>query len=113
MWLSEQHKHLIPPAEGQTGVVVMTGKSLAVRLDSELRDPDICAPAGYRWTPGLGDRVLVIQREGERPCVVGVQTGGTPEAVEIRAKQLQLNGSISVNGMALDAYIRQVMEESN
>lgn len=113
MWLSEQQKRPVFSGEGQTGVVVMTGEQLAVRLDSEVRDPDICAPAGYRWTPNLGDRVLVIRGEGEKPCVVGVCAGGTPASVELRAQSLNLAGAVSINGVALENYIRQVMEESS
>ena len=112
MWLSEQQKRPAPSPRGQTGVVVMTGESLAVRVEGELRDPDVCAPAGYRWTPAPGDRVLVLQSGGECPCVVGVRRGGTPKSVELHAEDLHLNGRISVNGVALETYIRQVMEGS-
>lgn len=113
MWLGEQHKRPVPSGEGQTGVVVMAGDQLAVRLDSELRDPFICAPAGYRWTPSVGDRVLVIRGEGERPCVVGVCGGSVPPSAELRALSLNLAGAVSINGVPLETYIRQVMEESS
>lgn len=110
MWLSGQQKRPPDPRTGQTGVVVMAGGHTAVRLDSEVRDPLVCAPAGYRWTPAVGDRVLVLRGDGERPCVVGVCGASTPAAVELRAGKLELWGDVSVNGIPLREYIKQVME---
>lgn len=110
MWLSEQQKRPVSRGEGQTGVVTMAGEDLAVRLDSEVRAPEIYGPAGYHWRPGVGDRVLVIKGEGQRPCVAGVKDGGTPAAVTIRAGTVELQGSIVVNGVALEEYIRQLVE---
>lgn len=108
MWLSGQQKR--PPfhGEGQTGVVTMAGKQVAVQLDSEVRDPHICAPGGYRWSPSVGDRVLVIKGEGEVPCIVGVCGGGIPAEVRLQAGHLELAGAITVNGTPLEEYIRQV-----
>lgn len=105
MWLSGQQKRPAREDGGQTGVVTMAGEDLAVRLDSEVRAPRVCGPAGYRWTPAAGDRVLVIKGEGQRPCVVGVEQGGTPEAVTIAAGRVELRGSVYVNGVPLERYI--------
>ena len=44
------------------------------------------SPAGYCWTPKVGQRVLVIQGRGEIPCVVGArQDGGMPDKVGVAA----------------------------
>jgi len=112
LWLSGQQKHPPSHGEGQTGVVTMAGKVLAVQLDSEVRDPGLCTPGGYRWSPSVGDRVLVIKGEGERPCIVGVCGGGIPAEAQLKAGHLDLAGEITVNGIPLDEYIRQVMEGS-
>lgn len=110
MWLSEQQKRPVNRGEGRTGVVTMAGEELAVRLDSEMRAPELYGPAGYHWRPGVGDRVLVIKGEGQPPCVAGVKDGGTPDAVTIRAGTVELQGSVLVNGVALEDYIRQLVE---
>lgn len=115
MWLSGQQKRPASTGEGQTGIVTVGGANAAVRLDSEVRGPDLYAPAGYHWLPNVGDRVLVIKGEGERPCIVGVKQGGEPAEVTIRAGVVALQGEIFVNGISLEEYIRglarQVVEE--
>ena len=115
MWLSEQQKRPAPTGEGRTGVVTMAGDPTEITLDHRIRDPELYGPAGYRWTPTVGDRVLVIRGEGERPCVVGVRGGGSPAEVELKAESIRLTGSVSVNGTDLDTYIktlvRQTLEE--
>ena len=112
MWLSGQQKRPLPPAEGQIGTVVMAGEQLAVQLDSQIRDPHLCAPGGYHWTPAVGDRVLVIRGEGERPCVVGVCGESTPASVALKAEEIDLCGKVSINGISLADYIRQITEGS-
>ena len=59
MWLSGQQKRPVDPDEGQTGVVTIGGTRPAVQLDSERRGLEVYSPAGYRWTPQVGQRVLV------------------------------------------------------
>lgn len=93
MWLSGQQKRPVDQGEGQTGIVTMSGGETAVLLDSERRGLHIYSPAGYRWTPKVGQRVLVIQGRGETPCVVGArQDEDVPDKVEIRAQSLNLDG---------------------
>lgn len=93
MWLSGQQKRPAEPGEGQTGIVTMSGGETAVLLDRERRGLDVYSPAGYRWTPRVGQRVLVIQGRGEIPCVVGArQDGDVPDQVGVRAKKLSLEG---------------------
>ncbi|MBD5134192.1 MAG: hypothetical protein HDT38_06965 [Clostridiales bacterium] len=91
MWLSGQQKRPADEGEGQTGIVTMSGGETAVLLDRERRGLHIYSPAGYRWTPRVGQRVLVIQGRGEIPCVVGArQDGDVPDQVEVEAKSLTL-----------------------
>ena len=93
MWMSGQHKRPADEGEGQTGIVTMSGGETAVLLDRERRGLQVYSPAGYRWTPKVGQRVLVIQGRGEIPCVVGArQDGGMPDKVGVAAKQLTLDG---------------------
>ena len=93
MWMSGQHKRPAEQGEGQTGIVTMSGGETAVLLDSERRGLQVYSPAGYYWTPKVGQRVLVIQGRGEIPCVVGArQDGGMPDKVGVAAKQLTLDG---------------------
>ncbi len=94
MWLSGQQKRPAEQGEGQVGVITMSGGETAALLDCERRGLQVYAPAGYRWTPKVGQRVLVIQGRGEIPCVVGArQDGDVPEAVTVEARSLGLRGS--------------------
>ena len=100
MWMSGQHKRPAEQGEGQTGIVTMSGGETAVLLDSERRGLQVYSPAGYYWTPKVGQRVLVIQGRGEIPCVVGArQDGGTPDKVDIQARRLALEGNwVGISG---------------
>lgn len=131
MWLSGQQKRPADQGEGQTGIVTMSGGETAVLLDRERRGLHIYSPAGYHWTPKVGQRVLVIQGRGEIPCVVGAkQDGDVPDQVEIRAetlvldgeavdvrargrtavrgKRIDLEGQVYVNGELLEDLIRRI-----
>lgn len=132
MWLSGQYKRPANVGEGQTGVVTVGGGEPAVLLDRERRGLEVYAPGGYHWTPQAGQRALVIQGQGEVPCVVGVrQGGGTPDSVGIQANSVRISGSnvflqanavakvagqtvalqgeITVNGIPLEEYIAQIV----
>ncbi|MBD5118057.1 MAG: hypothetical protein HDT37_02945 [Clostridiales bacterium] len=131
MWLSGQQKRPADEGEGQTGIVTMSGSETAVMLDRERRGLDIYSPAGYHWTPRVGQRVLVIQGRGEIPCVVGALQGGVPDRVGIQAKSLalsgqavsvaaqrgvviqgdriDLNGQVYINGEPLEYLIRRIV----
>ena len=107
MWLSGQQKRPAVCGEGQTGVVTVGGGDPAVMLDSERRGLEVYAPAGYRWTPEADQRVLVIQGQGEIPCIVGVrQDGAQPQSVGISANAVSVSGqsvSIEAGGNAVVA----------
>ena len=110
MWLSEQQKRPVDPDEGQTGVVTIGGTRPAVQLDSERRGLEVYSPAGYRWTPQAGQRVLVIKNRGEDPCVVGAELeGDAPHRVEICADEIDLQGQVLINGIPLETYIAMIM----
>ena len=108
MWLNEQKMRPARKGEGQTGVVTMAGDSLAVRLEHEVRSPELYGPAGYRWTPKAGDRVLVIKGEQEKPCIVGVKQGSVPASVSIAAETVQVEGAVLINGVPLEEYIARI-----
>lgn len=109
MWQNERGRPTAPTPAGQTGVVTMAGEQLAVRLDREVRAPELYGPAGYRWTPRVGDRVLVIKGTGETPCVVGARQGSTPRRVDIEADTVALRGAVLINGVPLEQYILALM----
>lgn len=67
MWLSGQQKRPADWGEGQTGIVTMGEGETAVLLESERRGLEVYAPAGYRWTPQVDQRVLVIRGPGKSP----------------------------------------------
>ena len=93
MWLSGQQKRPADCGEGQTGIVTVGGDETAVMLDSERRGLEVYVPAGYHWTPEENQRVLVIQGQGEIPCIVGVRRGSArPKNVSIQAKTMSVSG---------------------
>lgn len=127
MWTSERSRR---PAQeepaAELGTVTLGGDPAGVLLGGERRWLSVCAPGGYSWRPSVGDKVLVIQSGGERetPCVAGaVQSGGEslgPGEVSIRGgssqlrlgqTELALNGHVKVNGMDLELYIREIVNE--
>lgn len=112
MWLSEQKKPPLRTGEGQTGVVTMAGDALAVQLEQEVRSPELYGPAGYRWTPRAGERVLVIRGEQERPCIVGVKQGGVPVSVSIEAETVQVRGAVLINGVPLEEYVARIAAQT-
>ena len=116
MWLSGQQKRPADRGEGQTGIVTVGGDEAAVMLDSERRGLEVYAPAGYQWTPEVDQRVLVIQGQGEIPCIVGVrQDSARPKSVDIRAsavsvsgETVELRGRVLVNGTPLEDLIARI-----
>lgn len=110
MWLSGQQKRPAEQGEGQVGVITMSGGETAALLDCERRGLQVYAPGGYRWTPKVGQRVLVIQGRGEIPCVVGArQDGDVPNAVAVEARSLGLRG----DGVGISARDDAVIEGEN
>lgn len=107
MWLSGQQKRPVDPGEGQTGIVTMSGGEMAVLLDSERRGLQIYGPGGYTWTPRVGQRVLVIQGQGEIPCVAGARQGQkAPDRVSVEGRQMDIRGD-TVNICAQDSVVAE------
>lgn len=108
MWLSGQQKRPVDNGEGMTGIVTMSGgETAAVLLDSERRGLQVYGPGGYTWTPRVGQRVLVIQGQGEIPCVAGVRQGQkAPERVSVEGRQLALRGE-TVSISAQDSVVAE------
>lgn len=120
MWLGRQQKRPHWAGEGQVGKVTIGGERAAVLLDSERRGLEVYSPGGYRWTPRADQKVLVIQGQGEIPCVVGLRQGETPpERVTIEADgggelelaegRIDLNGAVYVNGEPLEELIARIV----
>lgn len=87
MWMAnrEQTERLDEPA-AELGEVTLAGSLSGVALAGERRDPLVCAPGGYHWTPRSGDTVLVIKSGAEKyPCVAGRLQGESegPEPGEV------------------------------
>ena len=112
MWLSGQHKRPAESGEGQTGIVTISGGETAVLLDRERRGLEVYSPAGYFWTPRVGQRVLVIQGDGEVPCIVGVRQGtAQPDSVGISADSVSVGGqSVSIQAAGSAAVGGQSVE---
>ena len=124
MWTSERTRNLpVREAAAEVGTVTLGGDPAGVSLGGERRWINVYGPGGYRWTPEPGQRALVIQGQGEIPCVAGVrQGGGTPGHVSIGARSVSvsgqsvslqggvdLKGSVSVNGVPLEEYIARIV----
>jgi len=123
MWTSERNRRLpLREAEAELGVVTLGGDPAGVVLGGERRQLPVYSPGGYRWIPREGDRVLVLKAggEGEVPCVIGtvqplesLQPGevyltGGESSIRLGRRQLELTGTILVNGMDLESYIKSV-----
>lgn len=110
MWLSGQQKRPAEAGESQIGTVTMDSGELAVMLDSERRGLEVYGPGGYRWTPQVGQRVMVIEGRGEIPCVVGVRENeAAPKEVAIEAGEIDLRGQTLINGVKLEEYIAMIV----
>lgn len=126
MWTSERTRR---PAQeepaAELGAVTLGGDPAGVNLGGERRWLNVYAPGGYSWRPGAGDRVLVLKAGGERelPCIVGMAQSGDglkPGEVCLRGGSgrvllgqsgLELEGRVTVNGMELELYIREIVSE--
>jgi hypothetical protein len=127
MWLGRQQKRSHQAGEGQVGKVTIGGEQVSVLLDSERRGLELYAPGGYQWTPRAGQRVLVIQGQGEIPCVVGLRQGETPpEQVTVEAngggkllldgknaavtgERIDLDGAVYISGETLEERVGRIV----
>ena len=87
MWTSERGR--LPQSQepaAEVGVVTLGGDPAAVELGGERRWLPVCAPGGYSWQPGAGDKVLVLKAgvERESPYILGKIQENVEEAGPIR-----------------------------
>ena len=116
MWMAQRGGKTAPEGgTAVTGPVPIPGHPAGVYLEGERRGVAIYAPGGYHWVPGLGADVLVLKagEGGERPCAVGVPTGGAGEelapgevlitggkcSIRLRLdRRIEVTGTLLVNG---------------
>lgn len=125
MWLSEERVRK-PAAEptAEWGAVTVAAPS-AVYLGGERRQVPVCCPGGYAWRPVVGDEVLVLKTgaEGEQPYILG-RTVAAEEALKpgqvrlgsarcglLCGEELELSGTVKVNGEELEALVQRVVAE--
>ena len=123
MWTWEQNRRLpVEEAVAELGLVTLGGDPAAVVLGGERRWLPVCGPGGWVWRPRMGEQVLVLKAGGEKenPCILGklqdstglkpgeARLSGGKSAVFLGEDTLELTGEIRVNGVPLEAYIRQV-----
>lgn len=126
MWTSNRSRRCAvrEPVAG-VGEVTLGELPAGVYLEGERRWAQVYGPGGYCWRPALGEQVLVLKAggEGEQPCLVGrrQQEELEPGEVSISAGQaridlrpdgtLALGGTVTVNGMTLEALIAKVVSQ--
>lgn len=126
MWTSERGRVLpVREPEAEVGVVTLGGDPAGVNLGGERRWLPVYSPGGYAWRPAAGDQVLVLKAGAEResPCILGrVQSGnelgpgevrlsGENCAVCLKKGGLELAGTVFVNGVRLEDYVRRIAAE--
>lgn len=124
MWTSERDRRLpLREAEAEVGVVTLGGDPAGVLVGGERRWLPVYSPGGYCWRPAEGDQVLVIKAGGEQesPCVLGkaqdgvqlqpgeVYLSGKGSSIRLGNGSLNLTGSVTVNGVGLEQYIKNVV----
>ena len=84
----------------------------------------VCAPGGYSWQPGAGDKVLVLKAgvERESPYILGkiqenveeagpIRLFGPGSALGLDQGRVELEGTVYLNGQTLEAYIQKIVAE--
>lgn len=126
MWSGQQGR-LLPVEEpgAELGEVTLGGDPAGVVLGGERRSIPVYGPGGYAWRPSVGDQVLVLKAGAEResPCIVGrvqknvtlgpgeTAVSGGDSAVYLKAGQLDLRGTVTINGVGLVDLIASVVAE--
>lgn len=121
MWISgRRERGLARDAAVGLGTVTLEREPVGVYADGERREVPVFGPGGYRWSPTVGQEVLVLKTgdQGELPCVAGVRCapGLRPGEVEISAGAaavvlspdgtVTLRGQIKVNDKTLEEFCR-------
>lgn len=126
MFLSRRERTAKAGGAALTGPVTLPGEAAGAWLEGERRSLTVYAPGGYHWVPALGDEVLVLKagESGEKPCAVGVTSGGQglfPGEVLITAGKASIklgldgkvavSGSLTVNGLPVVLQVPKKEEE--
>ena len=125
MWTSERGR--LPQSQepaAEVGVVTLGGNPAAVEFGGERRWLPVCAPGGYSWQPGAGDKVLVLKAgvERESPYILGkiqenveeagpIRLFGPGSALGLDQGRVELEGTVYLNGQTLEAYIQKIVAE--
>ena len=93
-------------------------------MGGERRWLPVCAPGGYSWQPGAGDKVLVLKAgvERESPYILGkiqenveeagpIRLFGPGSALGLDQGRVELEGTVYLNGQTLEAYIQKIVAE--
>ena len=127
MWTSERNsRRTVEEPAAELGQVTLGGSPAGVSLGGERRWLPLCCPGGYAWRPAAGDRVLVLKAGAEResPCILGtvrekdelapgeVRLSGSGCSLSLLGDRIRLNGTVSVGGTELEAYIRTIAAET-
>jgi hypothetical protein len=73
MWITKQNSQVRPEeAAADSGVVTLSGSSLAAYSGGEWRQLNLYSPGGVAWKPEVGTQVLLLRLGAEgTPCVAG------------------------------------------
>lgn len=125
MWLNEERRRRAAGEAAAEWGPVTISEPTAVYLAGERRQVPVCCPGGYTWRPAVGDEVLVLKAgsENEQPCILGLvqQVGQTLEPGQVRlgsaqcgilcGDELELTGTVKVNGETLETLIGRVVSQ--
>lgn len=129
MWISSQTKRAgsLAGSSAALGVVTAGGKESSVYLGSQRRGLPVAAPGGYRWRPEAGEQVLVLKAgmDGESAWILAqpeqqgdellpgeVELTGPNCALKLtRTGTVELRGSVSINGTALEELVRSMVAQ--
>jgi hypothetical protein len=108
MWISKQNSQTRPEeTTADSGVVTLSGTSLAAYSGGEWRELSLFSPGGVKWKPEVGQQVLLLRLGSEgTPCVAGALCADTgdlaPGEVRLSSKGASLtlrnDGTIELCG---------------
>ena len=123
MWLSEERSRKTAVEAAAEWGPVTIGDPAAVFLAGERRQVPVCCPGGYAWRPAVGEEVLVLKagNQGEQPYILGLTRTEELEPGQVRlgsrecgllcGEELELTGSVTVNGEGLEELVRRIAGE--
>lgn len=129
MWISQRGRVIgRQEHDARVGVVTAQGELAGVYTDGHQRQLPVAAPGGYRWKPQNGQQVLVIKTgaDAESACIAAQQETASndlkPGEVELYGQgcsvkldadgRIHIQGTVLVNGVALEAMIEAAVEQA-